>query len=485
MLILGPAGVGKSWSGMYFLVQAIKLGMSVVFESVPRDLVFVFSRAGSRVFAGTANEMNCPELKSPSTIHIFDAKAGGREPNATSARIVVLSSTNRSSYAQTERRNIFMACYPSTSEDEFEKYVKSFNISADRANQVTHVYGTGSLRPLRSSSDPVVTVHNAVVRLDFRHLDLYVSSAAPSNGIKDGMSNPASLFCTHIDGYETEDSSSLTNVELEKKYAFPNARWSFCSKYITSLVVEKNEENFRNMLLNFLNIVGNTAANKTLGPAAGQLFEHFGPIAIGNQGLECRLFEELDNDESPKKICIPRGLINHQQNAVKLDRILNECKDSKNMYNFGNNLAGFDSFHPPNTFLQFTCSFSLRGKHPLTYKTFAACCAHFGDDPVNVVLVVPDSQEKTWCDAPSFKINDAEVVDEINRFEKREGTKSLFKLNGTRKFDALPPFVQKKLKNFRIFRGLLDVSKRNFGSTSFTKYKTPRFNYDFFLKILR
>lgn len=71
MLCLGPPGIGKSWAGMYFLIQAIQLGRTVVFESEYRKAVWVFSSSGSRKFdigSGT-----CAELDSKSTIHIFDA----------------------------------------------------------------------------------------------------------------------------------------------------------------------------------------------------------------------------------------------------------------------------------------------------------------------------------------------------------------------------------------------------------------------------
>ena len=128
MVILGPMGVGKSWAGMYFLVKAIQEGRTVVFESVPQDLIWVFDAKGSRLIAGVANAVSCPELSSRSTVHIFDAKANGREPTSNAAMLVLFSSTNRSSYAQTERRNACVVCYPSTTEEEFHRYVEFFSI---------------------------------------------------------------------------------------------------------------------------------------------------------------------------------------------------------------------------------------------------------------------------------------------------------------------------------------------------------------------
>ena len=470
MLILGPMGVGKSWAGMYFLVKAIKEGYTVVFESVSQDLIWVFNAKGSRLIAGVANAVSCPELRSRSTVHIFDAKANGREPSASAAMLVVFSSTNRSSYAQTERRNAYIACYPSTTEEEFMQYVEFFGIDSDKVTKVRNSTGTGSIRSLRQSYDIGARIKMAVARLNVNQLSLYLSTDSNVDGIQNSFSNPALLFSAFVD----IGDSNLDTHELLNRYSFGNATWAWCSKSVAADVLSRNSAFFQKVLVDFYTSVEEVNADKALGHLIAQLLEFFGPQKICELGLDC-LFpnDPSQNFPIPKKL----RLVPAPKKTLSTQQILEQCTDTDCLYNFANNNPGFDCFYPPNTFINFTSTLTEDGRHPLLYSTFEYCCEKLKSTHVNVVFAVPALQKDKWKRTPVLRINDQSVVNEVIKFEKEMAASKKskkkapdldvpkeFKLNGTRALSDLPPLVQGKLKNMRIFKGLLDISKRSFGS---------------------
>jgi hypothetical protein len=473
MLILGPMGVGKSWAGMYFLVQAIKEGRTVVFESVPQDLIWVFDAKGSRLIAGVANAVSCPELSSRSSVHIFDAKANGREPTSNAAMLVLFSSTNRSSYAQTECRNAYIACYPSTTEEEFLQYVEFFGIDSDKVAKAKNITGTGSIRNLRQSSDIEARIEMAIARLNVNQLSLYLSTDSNVDGIQNSFSNPALLFSASVD----VGDSNLDSRELLNRYSFGNARWAWCSEPVALKVLSQNSAFFEKMLVDLYTSVDEVNAKKSLTHLIAQLLEFFGPPKICEIGLDCIPFSSSGDDS--KKICVPKGLrfVPAPKKTLSTQQTFEQCTDTGCLYNFAKNNHGFDAFHPPNTFLNFTSTLTDVRRHSLLYSTFAYCCKRLKSTDVNVVLVVPALQKGKWEMPPAFKINKQTVVDEVVTFEKEIAAlknskkkapdldvSKVFKLNGSRAMCELPPLVQGKLKNMRVFKGFLDISKRSFGS---------------------
>lgn len=185
---------------MYFLVRFVKNNQTVVFESAGQNLVWIFSSIGSRIITGPANMIKCPELQSKSTTRIFDAKAGSSafEPVQSAAKLVLFSSTNRNSYAQLERRVNFIAIYPSTTPDEFRRYVKMMNIDAHKVKEL---------------------FASAIDRLDLDKLKQYISTSPPVYGSGNSLENPAMLFNADLDVNELEPTKSLHNL-----YTFSNAK---------------------------------------------------------------------------------------------------------------------------------------------------------------------------------------------------------------------------------------------------------------------
>jgi len=124
--------------------MAIKKGYTVVYESVKLGISWVFSKNGSRLIGRKLEMYLAPELKSKQTVHIFDAEAGNNSYGITrvvnGAKQVVFSSTNRAIYAQFIRNyDVFEAFLPSTSKEEFNRYVSLFGVSNDIVDEVVRV----------------------------------------------------------------------------------------------------------------------------------------------------------------------------------------------------------------------------------------------------------------------------------------------------------------------------------------------------------
>jgi len=91
---------------MYCLVKLIKNGVTVIYESAESGQYYVFKEHGSYSRASPAVEANVPELKSSTTVHWFDCKAGAAhaEPNSSRAKLIATTSANDHILKQARRR---------------------------------------------------------------------------------------------------------------------------------------------------------------------------------------------------------------------------------------------------------------------------------------------------------------------------------------------------------------------------------------------
>ena len=465
MLILGPSGIGKSWAAMFFLVRLIKDSRTVVYESAVQGMVWIFSKTGSRIIDGPAKVSNCPELLLKSTIHIFDGKA--YEPFASAAMLVLFSSTNRASYAQSERIVSYRAFYPSTTPDEFRRYVEMMKIDADVAKKIAEVVGTGKVRPLLQGLDATqALLYGATARLKLDELRNYTTSSPPVHGYRNSLENSAMLFDVFLEMNENGPTRSLYD-----RYEFVNGHWEWTSKYVTNLIIESNIDRIEPLLQSFYLSVGKDSGNKSLGNLMGQIFELYAAKLICDLGIEIRELSD-ESGVSAHKTSIPKGLIMKFHSVTKTEDILSECKDPNVLYVIGNNNPGFDFFNPPNNFFEVTNTLTDCGKHPVLYSTFSTCCAQVKTPHVNLILVVEKGQEMKWKKTLSFKINDKDVVEKIIQFESKN--ESPIKLNGVRSFSALPPTVQTTLKKVKQYRGMIDMYQRR-SSHSLTAHGVDMF----------
>ena len=114
-------------------------------------------------------------------------------------RLLALSSTNRSSFAQTVRRNIYVACYPSVSMEEFQDHVECFGIDEEKQIKIENNFGIGKVRPLRANlSNALAELEDAISRVDLSALRAYVSRSAPLYKGNSSLGNPATLFDVYV-----------------------------------------------------------------------------------------------------------------------------------------------------------------------------------------------------------------------------------------------------------------------------------------------
>ena len=432
--------------------MAIKKGYTVVYESVELNKSWVFSKNGSRVISKRRiNDQDDPELKSEQTIHIFDAKAGENSYGITSivngAKQVVFSSTNRASYAQFIRNyDVFEAFLPSTSKEEFNRYVSLFGVSNDKVDEVVRVSGYGKVRPLQNFEKHIDRVESAIKEFDLKNISTYTSTENTISGSK----SPAILLDALSPVDLDEDVQDLATIH--DTYRFWNATWHFSSDYIIENLLNKFGTEADIMVESMYYALGSDF-NRTFGPAIGRLFERCAVKSgfITRHGLICKSVDKSEGEQSTFSLgkgCEVRDF--SSEKLIPLDEVIKKCDDSTVIYNFGKNNEGFDCFIPPNNFVGFT---EVKSKnHPISLS-FALQCCDLIRGPVNFITAVPANQVKDWG-KQSFKINVSEAVQEFNHDNKKEISKG-----GQRNFDRLPSTFQTKLKPFRQFVGSL-VTKR-------------------------
>jgi hypothetical protein len=216
---------------MRILCELIKMNKTVVFESIPRDKVWIFKSDGSCRIKNSIR--NVDELNDPETFHLYDAKAGlNKEPAESFATLIEFSSTNVQSYKQTDRRvDLMKILYPSTSREEFDNYANIFGVSTVDRDCIVELFGSGKVRSLRT---PIFRleeqIQRAVRAFDYEKLLVYASSY---NYPVVGIENPAIL----LDAFLREEN--LKKVDLLEKYRFENALWQFSSENIIQRILEK------------------------------------------------------------------------------------------------------------------------------------------------------------------------------------------------------------------------------------------------------
>jgi hypothetical protein len=455
---------------MYFLIQSIKKGYTVIFESVHLGKSWVFSKSGSRVIEKPRIAIqDVPEIKSKQTVHIFDAKAGPNTYDITrvvaGARQIVFSSTNRASYAQFIREpTVFQALLPSTTKEEFDKYVALFDVPKLTVDKVIEVSGYGRIRPLANVQNHIKRIHTAIESENFdpRRLGLYTSAESNISG----TSNPAIL----LDAKVGQDLSEKDQQDLHKlfhMYDFGESTWYFSSDYIVEQIFTRLGTEADVMVESLYYSLGSNF-NRTY-PAVGRLFEWCAVKAgfISRHGLVC---EPLDNNYTgPNTLMIGKGLKVQDYESkqhISVKEVIEKCTDPNIIYNFGKNHAYFDCFIPPNNFIGFTQKLvagETKGNHPINLSFALNCCEllNKGSGGINFITAVPAHQVNIWNTPQSFKI-DSTAIATINRLGKEDY--KLIKEGSQSTLDKLPPAVQHKLKPFRQFVGKL-VSKRNFSTS--------------------
>jgi hypothetical protein len=432
---------------MFFLHKLIKAGITVVYESRVREMIWVFKENGSEFFTGTANEISCPDLRSRETVHIFDCRAGPetRQPVSSAAKLILFSSTNINSYKQTIRdQPLDPFVIPSTTEEEFFMYASRLGISHDRAAEVAKIFGTGKIRPLVRKS---LSVDGAIQAYSLDKLKIY---ASVENTVS-GESSPAILIDVDLPPpIESESSSAEHNLAI--RYEFSNALWRYSSADIVKKLSQLHEDEVERVLQGVLAGLNSSYAvfNRTFGTMHGMLLEHYAPKFVVKYGITC-----TQVSDPTKSFSIPKGSLTVVQCERKpIEDVLRDCKDPKKLYFFGDNNPGFDFFVPPNKFFNTTSTLTNSGSHDISLRTAMEICQQLKDDEAKFVFVVPEREQEKWAREQSFIIKDQAVLAKLNK----DGDSSI-KLGGVRSFKKLPLGTQQLLGTFRQYLAPLKISR--------------------------
>jgi hypothetical protein len=427
------------------------MGRTVVFESAIQGCFWVFKEGGSYMKTVVANVIDCPELLSAETVHIFDAKAGAsREPIMTPAKLILTSSTNEESFKQTSRQaGTYPFClYPSATSDEFYNCASIFGISQDQAQEVARVFGTGAIRNLRNKAQ---NIEHQISSFQLSNFHMYSQPGTVSALL------PSLLIAAHLPSLDDNGvdfklaggkGGDLEYEKLKMRYLFENACWTFSSDYVASKVLRKAWNSSQQVIFDFYLAIGDEGKSRMFANMAAQVLEFLSPDIIIESGLTCHL---ISNGQdlgvgSNDQLDIRKGLVLKSMPFAATREILKTCIDPTRLYNFGKVVHGFDMFMPPNYFFQITNTISGKYRHPLNLSTFLECCNSVDQD-VNLILVVEESQVPEWRKATQpWKVNVEDVVAAI----KQEGP---FKHNGERAFAKLPENVRNKLSKVRVFVG--------------------------------
>lgn len=383
---------------MYFLWYFIRQNKTVVYESVENKRLWVFSSDGCRSFAGIADTDSCPELNNRETYFLFDAKAGDNchEPVKCPAFLVLFSSPNVTSYKQFSRGNVPKVGYTSPSYEELLLLGKALKMEEEDIHRKFIKYGP-DIRFVIAVSEKIAdrSINNAITKFNARYIYSYIDGTSSNAHRSD---NPSVLFKTTV--WEDEFDT------LDDAYSCENIQWEFASKNICEKVFEKFKKCKTEFVEEFLLSSEGIPEMATL---RGYFLELLAPTQIAAGGnIVIRSLTENNN-----KTLEP--ILFHQFPKVDVEKVsyssgqiqdmLNECTNSKKLYNIGGNFPAIDLYNPPSTFFQLTVR---KSGHPIDLNSICTICKfvrdRYGNETdVNLYFVVPDDIFDNWRNMQSFK----------------------------------------------------------------------------------
>ena len=438
---------------MFFLHKLIKAGITVVYESRIQSMIWVWKENKSECFAGTANEISCPDLESRETVHIFDCRAGSetQQPVSSAAKLILFSSTNINSYKQTLRDqplNPFVI--PSTTEEEFYSYANHLGVSSEWIAEIAMKDGTGKIRPLVQDSSRV----DVAIRVySFDKLKIYASL---ENTVS-GESSPAILIDADLQSPIVSEGSSAEH-SLSIRYNFNNALWRYSSGYIVKELIRVHGAAMERVLQDVLTGLNDSYAvfNRTFGSMHGMLLEHYAPKFVVKHGITCTQV----SDPTKSFTIVKDSLEVVHCDLKQINDVLRVCNNPNKLYFFGNNNPGYDFFISPNMFFKTTSTLTNSGVHNISLIAAMEICRQLVGQKVKFVFVVPEGELKKWLREQSFLIRDEVVLAEL----KKHGDSINF--GGVRSFKKLPSSTQQLLGTFRQYLAPLKISRSYFTAAS-------------------
>ena len=385
--------VVQSHMAMFFLYKLLRDGVTVVYEKVLANKVFVFPRTGEcRVLTGKANSEVVPELESPTTVHLFDACAGvnAREPFLHPAKVAIFTSPNETSYKQLLRSGVASLTVPSYSRAELDKRRAYFpGVTDDAYQQRIEMFGCGSIRLVlglgqAKAADMLArAVENTTVR---NMLDIVQRKEVDT---AKGIIGPHVLFTASLaEGADRSDISSYSRQAVS---------WNIASSYIMSELIRKSKDEAMQFAERAATVFHDTPG---LEATAGLFFENVAPEILAKGGTF--RVRKLSDDGKCEEYDQQWPALRHVycRHITTVPEAFSECTDGNSLYCFLGKMPGFDACRPPSEYF----NFAVGGTHTINIEAAVNMCERVStNDKAHLYFVVPaDRFDAGWKATQSF-----------------------------------------------------------------------------------
>ncbi|KAB2892636.1 MAG: hypothetical protein F9K28_11405 [Bacteroidetes bacterium] len=379
---------------MFFLYKLLREGVTVVYEKVLSNEVFVFPPTGEcRVLTGKADAAVVPELKSPNTVHLFDACAGvnAREPYLYLAKLAIFTSPNETSYKQLLRSGVDFLIVPSYSRAELDKRRAYFpDVTDDAYQKRIEMFGCGSIRfvlginQARAANMLAKAIANTTVR---NMLDILQS--------KDNVDTVKGIIGSHVlftaslaEGADKSDISSYRSEAVS---------WNIASPYIMSELIRTSKDEAMQFAERAAAVFHDTPG---LEATAGMFFENVAPLILAKGGtFRVRKFSDDGKCEEYDQQWPALHYV-HCRHITTVSEVFRQCTDGNSLYSFLGKMPGFDACRPPSEYF----NFAVGDTHTINIEAAVKMCERVTkDDKVHLYFVVPaDRFDAGWMASQSF-----------------------------------------------------------------------------------
>lgn len=414
--------------------QFVYDGKTVVYETCEQNLVYVIRPDGSvTLLQGSASIANVSELNVETTIHIFDANTrSNREPARSLAFLIVTSSRNYTSYAQTSRRvDIKKFCIPSYTCTELLRYNDLFEVSpavvVNRCEEIgpsiRYVLAVGARDDLYQQCKRQTEIIARRVTTD--QLESYMDDNSQAG---DGDDISACLLIAIV--YEENF------INAEESYDELNVSWEFGSRHLAKIIMNQRGAKAKSFISHFITDVNKQGITKLIGIAGNFLELIVDEFLVSGKFQKCqRLGEPRNFHHGCESLELWNATLQVEEKSVDIRNALSDCRNADKLYCYCKIFPAVDYSAMDFKFVFQVTNFPA---HTVNLEAIRMICNHvrtnYGEqEKVKLMFVVPQEIATNYQYTQSFKFVG---VDE-------NGVKRQMQA----KFENLNPAIQIELRN--------------------------------------
>jgi hypothetical protein len=405
-----------------------------VYETCEQGVVYVVRPDGSvSLLQGSATIANVPELNVETTIHLFDAKAlSNREPAKTLAFLIVTSSRNYRSYAQTSRRvdTIKKCCIPSYTCIELLHYRQLFNVPEHVVVKRCEEIGP-SIRYVLSIGAEDASYQQCKLQTETKarsvttdQLESYMDDNRQA-GDSDDISACLLIAIVYEENF----------VNAEEAYDELNVSWEFGSRNLAKIIMNQIGAKAKSFISHFITGVNRNGITKLKG-VAGNFLELIVDEFLGSGKFQkCRRLGEPRMVHATESLVLWNATLQVEEKSIDITTALMDCRDADKLYCYCKIFPAIDY-----SAMDFRFVFQVTDSpaHTLDLTAIRMICNHvrrtYGEqEKVKLMFVVPGEIASSYQYTQSFKFVG---VDEEGVTRKMQA-----------KFEKLDSAIQLELRN--------------------------------------